>query len=83
MPWMLLEKGPLPARRTVLLDYISPNIISALIKSVKAKDFVEQLTLLEKVNITTGVGWMSERCVGKCVFRDFFGAGILGPASSV
>jgi beta-glucosidase len=30
----------------------------------KAKDFVSQLTLLEKVNITTGTGWMSERCVG-------------------
>jgi len=30
----------------------------------KAKDFVSQLTLLEKVNITTGVGWMAERCVG-------------------
>ncbi|KAJ2899584.1 uncharacterized protein MKZ38_002958 [Zalerion maritima] len=30
----------------------------------KAKDFVSQLTLLEKVNLTTGVGWMSERCVG-------------------
>ncbi|CAG8951136.1 hypothetical protein HYFRA_00006534 [Hymenoscyphus fraxineus] len=30
----------------------------------KAKDFVSQLTLLEKVNITTGVGWESEGCVG-------------------
>ncbi|KAG9234442.1 putative beta-glucosidase A [Amylocarpus encephaloides] len=30
----------------------------------QAKDFVSQLTLLEKVNITTGVGWASERCVG-------------------
>ncbi|KAF4983088.1 hypothetical protein FZEAL_1417 [Fusarium zealandicum] len=30
----------------------------------KAKDFVSQLTLLEKVNLTTGVGWMGERCVG-------------------
>jgi beta-glucosidase len=31
---------------------------------VKARDFVSQLTLLEKVNLTTGVGWMGERCVG-------------------
>ncbi|KAI6778868.1 beta-glucosidase A-like protein [Emericellopsis cladophorae] len=31
---------------------------------IKARDFVSQLTLLEKVNITTGVGWMGERCVG-------------------
>ncbi|KAK0622803.1 glycoside hydrolase family 3 protein [Immersiella caudata] len=30
----------------------------------KAKDFVSQLTLLEKVNLTTGVGWESEQCVG-------------------
>ncbi|KAF4999497.1 hypothetical protein FGRMN_2426 [Fusarium graminum] len=30
----------------------------------KAKDFVSQLTLLEKVNLTTGVGWQGERCVG-------------------
>ncbi|KAF4119308.1 beta-glucosidase [Geosmithia morbida] len=29
-----------------------------------ARDFVSQLSLLEKVNITTGVGWESERCVG-------------------
>ncbi|KOS19004.1 putative beta-glucosidase A [Escovopsis weberi] len=29
-----------------------------------AKDFVSQMTLMEKVNLTTGVGWMSERCVG-------------------
>ncbi|KAA8568708.1 hypothetical protein EYC84_007708 [Monilinia fructicola] len=31
---------------------------------VKAKDFVSQLTLLEKVNLTTGVGWEGEACVG-------------------
>ncbi|KAH7170160.1 glycosyl hydrolase family 3 N terminal domain-containing protein [Dactylonectria macrodidyma] len=31
---------------------------------IRARDFVSQLTLLEKVNLTTGVGWMSERCVG-------------------
>lgn len=31
----------------------------------KAKDFVSQLTLLEKVNLTTGVGWEGEQCVGQ------------------
>ncbi|KAL8978986.1 MAG: hypothetical protein Q9205_005572 [Flavoplaca limonia] len=31
----------------------------------RARAFVAQLTLLEKVNITTGVGWQSERCVGQ------------------
>ncbi|TVY29288.1 Beta-glucosidase [Lachnellula hyalina] len=31
----------------------------------KATDFVRQLTLLEKVNLTTGVGWEGEQCVGQ------------------
>ncbi|THW35907.1 putative beta-glucosidase [Aureobasidium pullulans] len=30
----------------------------------KARAFVSQLTLAEKVNLTTGVGWESELCVG-------------------
>ena len=30
----------------------------------KAKAFVSQMTLLEKVNLTTGTGWMSAQCVG-------------------
>ncbi|OAL53000.1 beta-glucosidase-like protein [Pyrenochaeta sp. DS3sAY3a] len=30
----------------------------------KAQAFVSQLTLLEKVNLTTGTGWQSEACVG-------------------
>jgi len=30
----------------------------------KAQQFVSQLTLLEKVNLTTGVGWEGEACVG-------------------
>ncbi|KAM5344285.1 hypothetical protein ACJ41O_012822 [Fusarium nematophilum] len=30
----------------------------------KARAFVSQMTLLEKVNLTTGVGWANERCVG-------------------
>ncbi|KAI2468592.1 glycoside hydrolase family 3 protein [Annulohypoxylon bovei var. microspora] len=32
---------------------------------VKAKEFVSQLTLAEKVNLTTGVGWEGEKCVGQ------------------
>lgn len=31
----------------------------------QARDFVSQLTLLEKVNLTTGVGWEGEQCVGQ------------------
>ncbi|KAK5110051.1 hypothetical protein LTR62_006295 [Meristemomyces frigidus] len=30
----------------------------------KAREFVSQLTLVEKVNLTTGVGWEGEKCVG-------------------
>lgn len=30
----------------------------------QAKAFVAQLTLTEKVNLTTGVGWEGDRCVG-------------------
>lgn len=30
----------------------------------QARAFVSQLTLTEKVNLTTGVGWESEKCVG-------------------
>ena len=30
----------------------------------KARALVSQLTLLEKVNLTTGVGWEGEKCVG-------------------
>ncbi|KAI0437260.1 glycoside hydrolase family 3 protein [Xylaria telfairii] len=31
----------------------------------KARDFVSQLTLAEKVNLTTGIGWESGLCVGE------------------
>ena len=31
----------------------------------KARDFVSQLTLLEKVNLTTGKGYISGRCLGE------------------
>jgi beta-glucosidase-like glycosyl hydrolase len=31
----------------------------------QARDFVSQLTLTEKVNLTTGVGWQGEQCVGQ------------------
>ncbi|CAI4219615.1 unnamed protein product [Parascedosporium putredinis] len=30
----------------------------------KARDFVSQLTLAEKVNLTTGTGWQADRCDG-------------------
>ncbi|KID79743.1 uncharacterized protein G6M90_00g016490 [Metarhizium brunneum] len=30
----------------------------------QARDFVSRMTLAEKVNLTTGTGWMSDNCVG-------------------
>ncbi|OWP02978.1 hypothetical protein B2J93_3558 [Marssonina coronariae] len=30
----------------------------------RAQEFVSQLTLLEKINLTTGVGWQGEPCMG-------------------
>lgn len=40
----------------------------------KARAFVSQLTLLEKVNLTTGVGWEGGQCVGEVRFLDFIEA---------
>lgn len=47
--------------------YPSPKIEGAgdwAAAYTKAKTFVSQLTLLEKVNLTTGTGWQSQHCVG-------------------
>ncbi|KAL1901255.1 beta-glucosidase [Ceratocystis pirilliformis] len=44
--------------------WMDPEAIGWEEAYAKAKEFVSQLTLLEKVNLTTGVGWESERCVG-------------------
>ncbi|GAO13071.1 hypothetical protein UVI_02024330 [Ustilaginoidea virens] len=30
----------------------------------KARAFVSQMTLIEKVNLTTGIGWMGDNCLG-------------------
>lgn len=43
------------------MDPESPGTSQAY---ARALDFVSGLTVPEKVNLTTGVGWMSERCVG-------------------
>ncbi|KAK8091722.1 beta-glucosidase 1 precursor [Apiospora hydei] len=45
--------------------WMNPKAIGWEDAYVKAKDFVSQMTLLEKVNLTTGVGWQSEQCVGQ------------------
>ncbi|TPX13833.1 uncharacterized protein E0L32_005777 [Thyridium curvatum] len=44
--------------------WMDPNAHGWAEAYAKAKDFVSQLTLMEKVNLTTGVGWEGEQCVG-------------------
>ncbi|KAF2842470.1 glycoside hydrolase family 3 protein [Patellaria atrata CBS 101060] len=39
----------------------------------KAQEIVSQLTLLEKVNITTGVGWQGDNCIGNTGTIERFG----------
>ncbi|OLL25290.1 Beta-glucosidase 1 [Neolecta irregularis DAH-3] len=43
----------------------------------RARNFVAGLTLLEKVNITTGTGWQSDRCVGNTGSLPRLGLGSL------
>ncbi|OLN87454.1 putative beta-glucosidase A [Colletotrichum chlorophyti] len=44
--------------------WLDPNADGWADAYAKARDFVSQLTLLEKVNLTTGVGWQGDLCVG-------------------
>ncbi|KIH89315.1 beta-glucosidase [Sporothrix brasiliensis 5110] len=45
--------------------WMNPNADGWESAYIQAKQFVSQLTLLEKVNLTTGVGWQGEQCVGQ------------------
>ncbi|KAK3942340.1 glycoside hydrolase family 3 protein [Diplogelasinospora grovesii] len=45
--------------------WMDPNADGWQAAYAKAKEFVSQMTLMEKVNLTTGVGWMGEQCVGQ------------------
>ncbi|KAI1823530.1 glycoside hydrolase family 3 protein [Xylaria intraflava] len=45
--------------------WMNPKAVGWEEAYVKAKDFVSQLTLAEKVNLTTGIGWESGQCVGE------------------
>ncbi|PSR80896.1 glycosyl hydrolase family 3 N terminal domain-domain-containing protein [Coniella lustricola] len=44
--------------------WMEPNVEGWEDAYAKAKAIVSQMTLLEKVNLTTGVGWEGEACVG-------------------
>lgn len=43
-PWERLSKGPAPARKTLLLDYVSPLQPVAIYESLKNKDFAVAAT---------------------------------------
>ncbi|KAL2164014.1 hypothetical protein VTH06DRAFT_3228 [Thermothelomyces fergusii] len=45
--------------------WMNPNADGWVEAYAQAKAFVSQMTLLEKVNLTTGVGWAAEQCVGQ------------------
>lgn len=45
--------------------WMSPSAPGWQAAYAQAAAFVAQLTLLEKVNLTTGVGWQGEQCVGQ------------------
>lgn len=60
MPWVLLKSSPSAAGRTVLLDYVSPNVFSAWARSLKARDMPVALaltgTLLNKLLVILSTG---------------------------
>ncbi|KXJ94594.1 putative beta-glucosidase A [Microdochium bolleyi] len=43
---------------------MNPNAAGWEEAYAKAREIVSQMTLLEKVNLTTGTGWQSDKCVG-------------------
>ncbi|KAI1433602.1 glycoside hydrolase family 3 protein [Xylaria sp. CBS 124048] len=45
--------------------WMNPNAVGWEDAYAKAKSFVSQLTLAEKVNLTTGIGWEGGQCVGE------------------
>ncbi|CAK7205319.1 beta-glucosidase [Sporothrix eucalyptigena] len=45
--------------------WMNPNADGWENAYAQAKQFVSQMTLMEKVNLTTGVGWEGEQCVGQ------------------
>ncbi|KAI1422337.1 glycoside hydrolase family 3 protein [Xylaria sp. FL1777] len=45
--------------------WMNPQAVGWEAAYAKARDFVSQLTLAEKVNLTTGIGWESGQCVGE------------------
>ncbi|KAF3403768.1 putative beta-glucosidase A [Penicillium rolfsii] len=44
--------------------WMNPHAVGWEAAYQKAHDFVSQLTILEKINLTTGVGWENGPCVG-------------------
>ncbi|KAH7038027.1 glycosyl hydrolase family 3 N terminal domain-containing protein [Microdochium trichocladiopsis] len=44
--------------------WMNPTAVGWEAAYAKARELVSQMTLLEKVNLTTGTGWQSDQCVG-------------------
>ncbi|KAF2145883.1 uncharacterized protein K452DRAFT_340388 [Aplosporella prunicola CBS 121167] len=49
MPWVLMARKLQTADRSVLLDYVSPNLVSAWIKAIKAKDIPVAISIFGAV----------------------------------
>lgn len=60
MPWILLQRAPTSAHRTILLDYVSPNLVLASFQSLKAFDLPVILavfgTILNKILVVLSTG---------------------------
>ncbi|KAF2491195.1 hypothetical protein BU16DRAFT_469481, partial [Lophium mytilinum] len=48
-PWITLRKKPMPASRTVLLDYISPLQLTSVYKALKNGDFIVGLASIGSI----------------------------------
>ncbi|KAH8896933.1 hypothetical protein GQ53DRAFT_819183 [Thozetella sp. PMI_491] len=64
MPWMELRRGPLPADRTIDLNYLSPSSVISLWTSVKNHHFQVSLVILSswllKVLVVISTGLLSQ-----------------------
>ncbi|KAI0156556.1 hypothetical protein GGR57DRAFT_84884 [Xylariaceae sp. FL1272] len=62
-PWLHLSQGPSPASRTLLLDYLSPSQPSALVASLRNRDFTVSVgivtSILIKILIVVSTGLIS------------------------
>lgn len=74
-PWRLMSRGTVSASESVLLDYISPWNVSALVKSLKRRHFMVSIpiavSLVIKVMTVISTGLFSAENVQLDLKRDF------------